>query len=134
VATLAGHSDSVYSVAFNPTNPLLATSSRDKTVKLWKLNIENFSIVPSISSDSAASQIRPSVSASANDSGLIISRNLNGTIIIKIKKKYLQPTRNSANKSCPNFMPLYKKIMAITPTEKKNETSKNLFIYSITMF
>jgi hypothetical protein len=24
--------------------------------------------------------------------------------------------------------------VAITPTEKKNETSKNLFIYSITMF
>jgi WD40 repeat protein len=32
-----GHSDSVYSVTFHPTLPLLATGSGDKTAKLWKL-------------------------------------------------------------------------------------------------
>ena len=36
VATLAGHSNSVTSVAFHPTAPLLATGSLDKTVKLWR--------------------------------------------------------------------------------------------------
>ena len=36
VATLAGHSNSVWSVAFHPTAPLLATGSDDKTVKLWR--------------------------------------------------------------------------------------------------
>lgn len=32
-----GHSKYVYSVAFHPTAPLLATGSNDKTAKLWKL-------------------------------------------------------------------------------------------------
>ena len=36
VATLAGHSDLVNSVAFHPTAPLLATGSWDNTVKLWR--------------------------------------------------------------------------------------------------
>ena len=36
-ATLAGHSDTVFSVAFHPTAPLLATGSRDNTTKLWKM-------------------------------------------------------------------------------------------------
>jgi hypothetical protein len=74
-------------------------------VKFWELNIQNL-----IQNLSIVSSNSP-VSASANDSGLNIFRNQFG--IIKIKKKYLQPTRNSANKSCPNFMPLYEKIMAI---------------------
>jgi WD40 repeat protein len=38
VATLAGHSDFVYSVAFHPTAPLLATCSADKTAKLWRFS------------------------------------------------------------------------------------------------
>ena len=36
VATLAWHSCPVYSVAFHPTAPLLATGSYDKTAKLWR--------------------------------------------------------------------------------------------------
>ena len=38
VATLAGHSSYVYSVAFHPTAPLLATGSWDKTAKLWRFS------------------------------------------------------------------------------------------------
>jgi WD40 repeat protein len=36
VATRAGHSIYVYSVAFHPTAPLLATGSWDDTLKLWR--------------------------------------------------------------------------------------------------
>ena len=43
VATLAGHSNSVRSVAFHPTAPLLATGSEDKTTKLWRLSSDNSS-------------------------------------------------------------------------------------------
>ncbi len=35
-----------------------------------------------------------------------------GTKVIKIDKNLLEPKSNSSNKSCPSFMPLYKKIMA----------------------
>jgi WD40 repeat protein len=31
----------IYSVAFHPTAPLLATGSQDKTAKLWKLFEDN---------------------------------------------------------------------------------------------
>jgi hypothetical protein len=113
VATLKGHSGYVHSVAFHPTAPLLATGSIDNTAKIWELNIQNLSIVPSNSSASASGQNRPSVSASTNNSGLTIHINRDGTIKIKIKKKLLKPTRNLSNNSCPNFMPLYEKIMAI---------------------
>ena len=43
VATLKGHSRPVTSVAFHPTAPLLATSSEDSTVKLWRLYSNNSS-------------------------------------------------------------------------------------------
>ena len=43
VATLAGHSSYVSSVAFHPTAPLLATGSCDKTVRLWLLSSDNSS-------------------------------------------------------------------------------------------
>jgi WD40 repeat protein len=43
VATLAGHSSPVRSVAFHSTLPLLATGSWDKTVKLWLLSSDNSS-------------------------------------------------------------------------------------------
>jgi WD40 repeat protein len=36
VATLAGHSHFVYSVAFDPTGRFVATGSSDKTAKIWK--------------------------------------------------------------------------------------------------
>ena len=36
VATLDGHTDYVWSVAFHPTAPLLATGSSDDTVRLWR--------------------------------------------------------------------------------------------------
>ena len=43
VATLEGHSSFVFSVAFHPTAPLLATGSRDKTLRLWLLSSDNSS-------------------------------------------------------------------------------------------
>ena len=43
VATVAGHSNCVYSLAFHPTAPLLATGSRDCTVRLWLLSSDNSS-------------------------------------------------------------------------------------------
>jgi WD40 repeat protein len=47
VATLdsdkEGHSNSVRSVAFHPTAPLLATGSADRTLKLWQLSSDNLS-------------------------------------------------------------------------------------------
>ena len=47
VATLdsdkEGHSDSVISVAFHPTAPLLATGSNDNTARLWQLSPDNSS-------------------------------------------------------------------------------------------
>ena len=38
VATLSGHSESVYSVTFSPDSSLLASGSKDDTVKLWKVS------------------------------------------------------------------------------------------------
>jgi WD40 repeat protein len=38
MATLEGHSSTVYSVAFHPTESILATGSEDKTVKLWRFS------------------------------------------------------------------------------------------------
>ena len=43
VATLQGHKNSVYSVAFHPTAPVLATGSWDNTAKLWRLSSDNSS-------------------------------------------------------------------------------------------
>ena len=111
VATLAGHSYYVHSVAFHPMAPLLATGSSDETAKIWELNIQNLLIVPSNSSASASVQNSPSVSASTNNSSLTFYMS-NGTKVIRIEKKLLEPKSNSSNKSCPSFMPLYKKIMA----------------------
>ena len=42
-APLRGHSNSVKSMAFHPKAPLLATGSRDNTVKLWRLSSDNSS-------------------------------------------------------------------------------------------
>ena len=38
IASLGGHGNSVTSVAFHPTEPLLATGSSDTTAKLWSFN------------------------------------------------------------------------------------------------
>ncbi len=38
VATLAGHSRNVYSVAFDPTGRFVATGSLDKTAKVWRMS------------------------------------------------------------------------------------------------
>ena len=43
VATLEEHSDSVFSVAFHATAPLLATGSSDNTAKLWRLSCDHSS-------------------------------------------------------------------------------------------
>jgi len=37
MATLKGHSRSVVAVSFSPNNKLLASASRDGTVRLWRL-------------------------------------------------------------------------------------------------
>jgi len=114
VAILGENRPGVESVAFHPTEPFLVTGSSDETTKIWELNIENLSILPSICSSVSASvsaQIRPSVSTFANDSDLTIYMSY-GKKVIRIGKKLLEPTANSSNKSCPSFMPLYKKIMA----------------------
>jgi WD40 repeat protein len=44
IATLEGHSHVVNSVAFHPTAPILATGSKDDTVKLWRLSSDNSSV------------------------------------------------------------------------------------------
>jgi coatomer protein complex subunit alpha (xenin) len=38
VATLSGHSNTVLSAAFHPTEPLIVTGSDDGTAKLWRMN------------------------------------------------------------------------------------------------
>ena len=43
MANLEGHTGLVYSVAFHPTAPLLATGSHDRTAKLWLLSPDNSS-------------------------------------------------------------------------------------------
>ena len=40
VATLAGHSDWVMSVAFHPREQVLATGSNDKTAKVWRMSAD----------------------------------------------------------------------------------------------
>ncbi|MFD0375808.1 hypothetical protein [Streptomyces sp. NPDC127112] len=39
--TLTGHTDAVQSVAFSPNDQTLATSSRDRTARLWDVGGQN---------------------------------------------------------------------------------------------
>ena len=41
IATLTGHSNWVNSVAFNNTGTILASGSRDNTIKLWNVESQN---------------------------------------------------------------------------------------------
>jgi WD40 repeat protein len=45
VKELEGHQEAVYSVAFSPTQNLLASGSKDKTVRLWNLDTGNSSVL-----------------------------------------------------------------------------------------
>jgi len=38
VKNVGGHADDVFKIVANPKQPMLATSSADKTVKLWNLD------------------------------------------------------------------------------------------------
>ena len=40
-----GHTDAVYSVAYDGTNNLVASASKDKTVRLWQPTVEGRSTV-----------------------------------------------------------------------------------------
>ena len=40
-ATFAGHADYIHSVAFAPDGRMLATGSRDRTIKLWDISFVN---------------------------------------------------------------------------------------------
>ena len=116
VATLEGHTSYVLSVAFHATAPLLATGSRDNTAKLWELNLGNIrNIRNRLSNNSnrpvSASSNRP-VLASSNRPTLTISRNQYGRFI-NIPRELRLESKNSANKSCPNFKPLYDQVMLI---------------------
>ncbi len=44
LATLIGHTSSVYQLAWQPIGAILASSSYDKTIRLWKNN-EEYSIL-----------------------------------------------------------------------------------------
>lgn len=41
VATLEGHSDRVWNVAWNPTRSVIASCSADKTVRMWSYNSDS---------------------------------------------------------------------------------------------
>jgi uncharacterized protein YjbI with pentapeptide repeats len=61
---------------------------------------------------SSLALLNQSISASADYPALTFSRNQYGRII-NIPPELLKPKNNSANKSCPSFMPLYKQVMVI---------------------
>ena len=45
-ATLEGHTDLVWSVAFRPNGVMLASASWDKTVRLWNVNTGRLPVYP----------------------------------------------------------------------------------------
>ncbi len=57
----------------------------------------------------------------------------NGNILLELKKA-IEKEYNLVLTDTSFYCACEKSIGKITPTEKKNETKQNLFIYSITMF
>ena len=58
-ATLVGHKDAVWCVAFEPNrNDILATCSSDKTVKIWKRNVVKRDDDDDVCEEFASSNVR----------------------------------------------------------------------------
>jgi WD40 repeat protein len=113
VNTLNRHTGPVYSVKFHPTAPILVTGNLDRTVQLWELNIRNIRNLRITPTDSVSSrqQQRNNSLASTNLPTLTFSTNHYGKRVIHIPIQFQIFKNNSANKSCPGFIPLYDQLM-----------------------
>jgi WD40 repeat protein len=76
---LESHADWVYSVSFSPDGQMLATASKDKTIKLWRRNGEE--LLPGISEDALSVSFSPVPVASPKGFGqTLASGGRDGTV------------------------------------------------------